>query len=275
MPGMDENMSDEFQDEAAEEPEDDGRLTFQVKRSHIYALAVPLAFILGLAAGYFAWGQPAVANVSTAFLAEATATEAAPEERSLAEEVAEQIPTLQRHEIEIGEQDPAYGPLDAPVTIVEFADYECPFCQRHFQEVYPQLVAAYGDQLRYVFKDLPLTAIHPNAMEAALAAQCANEQDAFWPYHDMLFVGELDLSRSSYEDYAEQLGLDLEQFTACLDEERYLEGIGADVAEATSIGLSSTPTFFINGLALVGAQPFELFEAIIDYELAQAVELGN
>jgi protein-disulfide isomerase len=250
-------------------------LNFRIKRSHFYAVMVPLFFLIGLAAGYLIWGQDQPAAISAepitagAEVAEA-AEEVDPTEeaQSLAEEVAAQIPNLPRHEVTIGEDDPVLGPEDAVVTVVEFADFECPYCQRHFEQVYPELQAAYGDQIRYVYKDFPLTSIHPNAMDAALASQCANEQGAYWDYHDLLYSGGLSLERSSYESYAEQLGLDLTQFTACLDEGRYTDGINADMTEASSIGLSSTPTFFINGLALVGAQPFEIFEAIIDYELA-------
>lgn len=277
MRRMDETIRDETQ-----EPEEDSTLTFRVKRSHFYAVTVPLAFLLGMAVAYLAWGQDVAPNVASAPAPAASGSESQPaannaeaEERTLAEEVAEQIPNLPRHEVEIGEQDPSFGPADAAITIVEFTDFECPFCQRHFEQVYPQLLEAYDGQFRYVSKDFPLTSIHPNAVSAAMAAQCAHEQDAYWPYHDLLFQGGLGFSRSSYDSYAEQLELNLEQFAACLDEERYLEGIEADMAEAIAIGFNSTPTFLINGLALVGAQPYEIFEAIIDYELAQAAESSN
>ncbi len=113
--------------------------------------------------------------------------------------IAEQIANIDRYEIDIAAHDPVFGPENAPVTIIEFSDFECPFCLRHFQETYPRLLENYEGQIRYIFKDLPLTSIHPNAFPAAIAAQCAFEQDAFWPYHDLLFAGSLGLSSGAYE----------------------------------------------------------------------------
>ena len=181
--------------------------------------------------------------------------------------MGEQIEGLVRYELPIGEFDPATGPEDAPITLVEFSDFECPYCQRHFLEVYPRLQSEYGDQIRFVFKDYPLTSIHPNAVPAAEAALCAHEQGAFWPYHDLLFGGTEGFSRASYESYAASLGLDADAFTLCLDDGRYNEQVMADLNFGIETGVSSTPTFFINGIGLVGAQPFEVFAQIIDYEL--------
>lgn len=251
-------------------------LTFEVKRSHFYAVTVPLAFLLGLLIGYLSWGQDsATAQVAADSSGDTSAVSTQAVIQPQQEEpqtVAEQIEALERYDIPITEDDPFTGPEEAPITLIEFADYECPFCQRHFAEVYPRLLATYPDQIRFVYKDFPLTSIHPNALPAALAAQCAREQDAFWDFHDLLFSGQLAFGRASYEQYASQLSLDADQFAACLDEERYLELVEESRAYALSLGIGSTPTFFINGIPVVGAQPFEVFAEVIDYELSQGAE---
>lgn len=256
-----------------EQPEDD-TLTFSVKRSHFYAVMVPLAFLLGMAAGYVirdssqtaSGGNQAIA-LDSGQASQQSQAEPAAQAVQPTQSVEDQIAGLRRYEITIEDNDPINGPEDAPITIIEFADFECPFCQRHFSHVYPRLQAEYPDLIRYVYKDFPLISIHPNALPAALAAQCALEQDAFWPFHDLLFSGRLGLSRASYEEYASELELDTEAFAACLDEERYLEAVQADSSQAQGIGVSSTPTFFVNGIGVIGAQPFEVFAQIIDYEL--------
>jgi len=254
--------------------ENENTLTFRVKRSHFYAVMVPLAFLLGLTVGYLAWSGPEVdpsaqlASSQAELEGSQPAAQALPTERPLS--VAEQIEALERYDISIEDHDPVSGTANAPITVIEFSDFECPFCQRHFAEVYPRLVADYPDEIRYVYKDFPLTSIHPNAIPAALAAQCAFEQGQFWEFHDLLFGGTQGLSRSSYEAYASQLDLDADAFAACLDEDRYLEAVTADRDYALELGVGSTPTFFINGIPVVGAQPYEVFAQIIDYELGQS-----
>lgn len=257
-----------------EENEPADTLVFRVRRSHFYAITVPLAFLLGLVVGFLAWGQGPDPSqqlaASQAELVRSQEAQSSAEQQVAAEQsVAEQIESLQRYDILVDETDPVNGPEDAPVTIIEFSDFECPFCQRHFAEVYPRLLSDYPDQIRFVYKDLPLTSIHANAVPAAMAAQCAFEQDAFWPFHDLLFGGELGLSRSSYEEYATRLELDLVQFTLCLDENRYADAVQTDMDYALQLGLRSTPTFFVNGIGVVGAQSYEVFVQIIEYELSR------
>ena len=116
---------------------------------------------------------------------------------------------------------PAYGPKDAPITIVEFSDYECPFCKQWHEQVWNQLEKKYGNQIRLVYRDFPLYGLHDNAAPAAEAAHCADEQGKYWPYHDMLFSGDYQLSRQSYEAIAVRLGLDSAKFAACLDAGTY------------------------------------------------------
>ena len=164
----------------------------------------------------------------------------------------------------------AMGDPDAPVTIVEFTDYQCPFCQRHSLETLPRLVAEKIEtgEIYYVLKDLPLDSIHPNAREAAVAARCAGEQDAYWEMHDALFEGQegwaqVSAPEEAFVDLATSLGLDSDAFSTCLADEKNATAVQTDVDEATSLGADSTPFFFINGFPVPGAQPYDLFDYAI------------
>ena len=162
--------------------------------------------------------------------------------------------------------DPALGPAGAPVEIVEFSDFQCAFCQRAAATV-QKIRAAFGDRVRLVFKDFPLP-IHPDAFAAAEAAQCAREQGKFWEYHDLLFANQQALGRDDLKRYAVRLRLDAARFNTCLNEDRFKYLVQADVDESQRYGVSSTPTFFINGRLLSGALPFEAFEQVVREELA-------
>lgn len=244
----------------------DELLHFQVKRSHFWALIAPVAFSLGILVGFLLWGRTPVAAPNTAAAANPAQTQTQ-QGATGPTDVGSQIAGLQRYEIPIEADDPILGPVDAPITIVEFADFQCPYCVRHFEQTYPLIVAQYGDQVRFVFKNFPLNSIHPDADPAAQAAECAREQGMFWEYHDLLFGGTQGLGQAAYEAYAEELGLDVAALNACLQEGRYAEAVNQDLALGQQLGVSSTPTFFINGIALVGAYPFDTFASIIDYEL--------
>ncbi len=126
---------------------------------------------------------------------------------------------------------------------------------------------AYPGKIRVVFRDFPLTTIHPNAEPAAEAAQCANEQNAFWAFHDKLF-SSADLGDAVYQQYAQDLGLNMTQFNDCYTSHKYQAAIQADSDFAVNLGVNSTPTFFINGVPIVGAQPIDAFKQLIDKELA-------
>jgi len=250
----------------------DEAITFQIKRSQLTLAVAVLAFAAGLGLGYLQWGNGGnqAAAVPQAVSADEGAGTLAGESDQETPSIAEQIESIERYEIAVDDSDPSFGPEDALVTIVEFSDFECPFCRRHFESTYPQIVQEYEGQIRYVFKDLPISSIHPNAVPAAMAAQCAFEQNAFWPYHDLLFGGSLGLSQNSYESYAAQLGLDMDEFLLCVAEDRYLDMVQADLDQARELGVNSTPTLFVNGIGVVGAQPYEVFAQIIDYELGLA-----
>ena len=260
-PGAATNDGDEELEDVQIEPEI-STLTF--KRSHVYAALLPLAFVVGLAVGYIFWGRstPAAPESTTANTEQAQAAEAQTE--SQAQAAPQEV---QRYDVP-EDDDPVYGPDEAPITIIEFSDFECPYCRRWHLEVWPQIEATYGDQIRLVYRDFPLTSIHPNATPAAAAANCAGEQGSYWEYNQLLFSMELGLDKNAYEQYAANLGLDMDAFNACLDSGRQNDEIMADYEYAANLGVRSTPTFFVNGIPLVGAQPFEVFQQVIDQELA-------
>ena len=239
--------------------------TISFKRNHLYAVLLPIAFLTGLALGYMFWGrtpnsQPQAVTVSGS----GPATAESPQSASPADDQPRQV---RRYDVPI-DDDPIIGPENAPITIIEFSDYECPYCQKWHQETYDKLLETYPDQVRFVYRDFPLESIHPDAEPAAEAANCANEQNAFWKYHDLLFDRPNGLGREAYIGYASSLGLDTAAFTECLDSGRYKEEVQADLSFAVNLGVQSTPTFFINGIPLVGAQPFEVFQQVIDLEQA-------
>ncbi|MGB8931984.1 MAG: thioredoxin domain-containing protein [Anaeromyxobacteraceae bacterium] len=162
------------------------------------------------------------------------------------------------------------GPADALVTIVESSDFECPFCKRAAPTL-KQVEEAYAGKVRMVFKHNPLP-MHSNAVPAATAAEAAGAQGKFWPMHDKLFASA-SLDRAALEQAATELGLDLKGFRAALDGQRSADRIRRDQELVRGVGAGGTPTFFINGRKLVGAQPFERFKAVIDGELAKAQAL--
>jgi protein-disulfide isomerase len=174
-----------------------------------------------------------------------------------------------RHNVEIAADDPVLGLANAPVTIIEFSDFQCPFCQR-VRPTLKQLRDAYGDRVRIVWKDFPLTSIHPQAFKAAEAGQCAREQGKFWEYHDRLFDNQQALQPEFLKKYAVDTGLDAAKFNACLDTAKYAERVQAQMGVGNQLGVSSTPSVFVNGRMVNGAQPYETFVAIIDEELERA-----
>lgn len=247
---------------ASEDPEE--FVTF--KRSHFYSVLVVLAFAVGLLLGFVIWGRDAAV---TTVAAEPSAQQAAQPSGQVAEVPVTPEPQYTRYEIPT-EGYPSLGPADAPITIVEFSDFQCPFCRRFHEETYQALLDAYPGQIRFVYRNLPLTSIHPDAMPSAIASLCANDQNAYWDYHGKLFSSET-LTRESFIQYASDLSLNVDEFTACLDSGKHDEFIQQDMNFALDLGVQSTPTFFINGLAIVGAQPLSAFQQIIDLELTGAI----
>jgi protein-disulfide isomerase len=216
-------------------------------------LAMPVVFLVGILAGWILRGQVVPAKAIAAAPANSQVT----------------IPeNVKRYDVP-NDNDPAIGSENAPITIVEFSDYQCPYCIKWHQEVYAKLMKAYEGKIRFIYRDFPLYSMHPEAEPAAEAANCAGEQSAYWPFHEALFKQKAGLSSKAYIQYATDLSLNIEQFNQCLSDHRFKDEVDADFKFASNLGVSSTPTFFINGLVVVGAQPFEVFQQVIDKELAR------
>lgn len=166
------------------------------------------------------------------------------------------------------DDDPFKGDANAPVVIIEFSDFQCPYCGKFVAETLPQIEKEYIDtgKTKIVFRDYPLP-FHSNAQKAAEATECADEQGKFWEMHDIIFANQTAISVSDLKGYASRLGLNTGKFNSCLDSGKYEEETKKDLADGQAVGVSGTPTFFINGKMLVGAQPFEAFKEIIDAEL--------
>lgn len=171
------------------------------------------------------------------------------------------------------DDDPGLGDPDAPVKIVEFSDFQCFYCRRFYNQTFTQLKENYIDKglVYLVYRDFPLSDIHPDAQKAAEAGECADDQGKFWEMHNLIYEGQdklgngtVDIPLESLKSYAEELGLDTDEFNACLDSGTYADEVDADVNAGLSYGASATPTFFINGQILVGAQSYETFQSRID-----------
>lgn len=173
-----------------------------------------------------------------------------------------------RHEVALADHDPVRGPATAPVTIIEFSDYQCPFCAR-ITPTLDKLRATYPDKIRIIFKDFPLPN-HPLAPKAAEAAHCAGDQSKYWEMHDRLFANPQALDVTAVKQHATTLGLDQAKFTQCLDSSKYGEAIKADMEQGSRLGINSTPTLYVNGRPVIGAQPYEYFVNVIEEELARA-----
>ncbi len=163
---------------------------------------------------------------------------------------------------------PWTGGKDAPVTIVEFSDFQCPYC-RSAEPILKQIRAKYGDKIKLVYMDFPL-GMHPHAMDAAVAGRCAADQNKFWELHDAMFSDQTKLDEAGLKASAAKAGLDTKTFNACFDAKSGAAGVKADQAEGERLGVSGTPTFFVNGREMVGMESEKGFSDVIDDELARA-----
>jgi protein-disulfide isomerase len=231
--------------------------TLAVSRTRMVTLLVPVAFAMGLLIGYMIWGRSSATLAANDPAGNLSANQAA----------AQTSQPVTRYKVDDG-GNLAVGPNTAPITIVEFSDYQCPYCIKWDTEVYKRLLQAYPDKIRFVYRDFPLYSIHPEAEPAAEAANCAGEQGRYYDYHDKLFSEEVELGSAAYTQYASELGLDMAKFKDCLSSHRYKAEVTSDYEYASNLGVRSTPTFFINGIALIGAQPYENFKQVIDKELS-------
>jgi len=191
-------------------------------------------------------------------------------------------PTLPLQPIKISlDDDPIRGNPDAPITIVEFSDYQCPFCARFYAQTLPLLLEEYIDEgkVNLVYRDFPVQRIHPNALAAAAAAECADEQGKYWEYHDTLFEkqnawAKLDSNSaiSTFSQFAAEIELEQQQFDNCLESGKYLEEVQADFSDGKNYQVTGTPGFFIGNedigfVKIIGAKPYDAFKKVIDAQL--------
>lgn len=175
--------------------------------------------------------------------------------------------TLRPPKVEVAAEGPSQGPGGAKVTIVEFSDFECPFCGKA-EETVKRVMKEYEGKVRLVYRDYPLP-MHPNAPKAAEAAHCAEDQGKYWQMHEKLFENQSALQVAQLKGYAKDLGLDQAKFDACLDKGEKAAVVEANRKAGEKAGVQGTPAFFVNGYVLSGAQPFEEFKSLIDAELAR------
>jgi protein-disulfide isomerase len=185
------------------------------------------------------------------------------------QQAAAQVPAQPSGPVQVAirPDDPVKGVAAAPVTVAIFSDFQCPFCSR-VEPTLKQIEDSYKGQVKFVWKHQPLP-FHPNAMPAAMAAEAAREQGKFWQMHDKLFENQQALSPENYDKWAKEIGLDVPKFKAAVASGKFKARIEEDMAQGQRIGANGTPTFFINGEKLVGAQPFENFKQVIDRKLQE------
>jgi len=249
-------------------PADDENVTITINPKVIYYLVFgTVCFIAGF---FVAWMLSTAGNTNTVRAAQATAFAEA-RATALIDGANGQDSGAVQYPVKIDiTGSPAWGADNAKVTIVEYSDFECPYCERYFQDTYQLIKQNYGSRVKYVFKHFPLP-IHPNAFPAALAAECAKEQGKFWEFHNVTYADQSDLSRTGLLQKAQKAGVaDMNQFASCLDTRKYANVVQANEQEGSQFGVGGTPTFFINGIPLVGAQPYTNFQKAIDSALQVA-----
>jgi protein-disulfide isomerase len=190
---------------------------------------------------------------------------------------APQVPTQPPPKVDVAIGHlPTLGSDKAKVTVIEFSDFQCPYCVKFARDAYPQIYDAYikTNKIKFAYRHYPLVTIHTNAQKAAEASECANEQNKFWDYHDLLFKNQTTWSpqlpanaADSFTGYAGQLGLNTDQFRSCLDTDKYKELVQGDITDGYNAGVDGTPTLFINGWRIVGAVPFPQIQKLIEQEL--------
>ncbi len=224
------------------------------KKDQFYTVLTILAFSVGVLVGYFIWGaNPPIAPAPAVAVGQPAAVAAPPQQEQVVK--IENIPI---------EGYPSMGPEDAEIVLIEFSDFGCSFCAKWHNETFDALMDAYPDQIRFVYRDVPF-----RAFPASEAALCARDQGFFWEYHDKLFSYEYGLDDNAFIQYAQELSLNMDDFNTCMNDHWFEADVQADLEFATSqLGINSTPTFFVNGTRLVGAQPISVFMQAIDAELA-------
>jgi protein-disulfide isomerase len=234
-------------------PSDGSEITIHLRRSHLWVAAALL--IGGIAIGFLIGRVTADESQPVLYGLPATQGDGAAAETPAAGPV--KVDTS---------GSPAQGPTDAKVTMVEFVDFECPFCGRFARDTLPRLRREYGDRIRYVSRQFPLD-IHPDAPGAARAAVCAQEQGRYWKLHDLLFAHQEALGKRDLARYAREAGLDMGRYASCVGSAAARAVVEHDLADGRSYGVTGTPAFFINGRLISGAQPYSQFKAALDAAL--------
>jgi protein-disulfide isomerase len=175
------------------------------------------------------------------------------------------------------DDDPYLGKKNAPITMIEFSDFQCPFCRSFWRDTLPLIKSEFIDtgKLKFVYRDFPLS-FHEGAMPAAQATECAKDQDKYWEMHDKIFEeqakkgsGTISFNNSDLKKWAGEIGLKMDLFNSCFDSGKYVEEIRKDMEDGQAAGVTGTPAFFINGRLVVGAQPYSVFKNIIEEELSK------
>lgn len=265
--------------EQAVEPINNDEKTSTNNPGFRFAVVTSLFLLAGILIGAF--GYNLLIQNQRAMIEEVIATQIAGQDQRIADQVLASIfdgvtggqpqpiepGAGSRREVSV-DDDPGIGSPDAPVIMIEFSDFQCPYCGRFATTTFDSILETYGDYIYFVYRDFSI--LGSESTNAAIAAQCANDREQFWAFHDLLFANQQNLNRATYLDFAQQLNLDIDAFTSCLDNETHLEEVQQDSATAQQLGATGTPTFFINGRYVSGAQPFEVFAGIIEEELAAA-----
>lgn len=232
-------------------------ITLHLRRSHLWVAGVVLiALVGGFTLGRVTGGQPQAILYTPSG---AAAGEEPPQATSNAPRAPAPEHLASR---------PARGPDDATVTMVEFVDFECPFCGAYARDTLGRIDSTYGDRIRYISVQFPLAA-HPHAQEAARAAVCADDAGVYWEFHELLFNGQDALDREGLLAMAEEAGAGRRAFAACLSSQSARDRVDADLDLALDHGVRSTPTFFIDGKPLVGALPYSQFRDALDEALSR------
>jgi protein-disulfide isomerase len=255
---------------------DDGKIS--IKKSTFRVLVISV-IIVSIMAAFFAGSYVSLKSdeLTKSELNEAIAKL---ESKIVKTQQAEKQPKVQPISVTV-DDDPIRGNQDAPITIIEFSDYQCPFCARFQIETLPLILEQYVDtgKVKFVYRDFPIQNIHPNALPAAVASECAHEQDKYWEYHDALFENqgvwskvEVTSAITVFKEFATKLDLNQDQFNSCLDSGKYIEEVNNDLKDGQSYDVTGTPGFFIGNekigfVKINGAQPFEAFKSIIDSQL--------
>jgi protein-disulfide isomerase len=249
---------------------------FQTNKSSSKVITIGLMIAIGIAAFFAGMYFTNLDNISQEELEEAIAEV---ELKMLEKQLRSEQPNIP---LKISaDNDPIIGNPNAPVTIIEFSDFQCPFCARFHIQTLPAIIEEYinEDKVKLVFRDFPIQSIHPNALPASVAAECANEQGKFKEMHNILFEKQNEWSKQNidnaiilFNQYALEIQLEEEKFDSCLRNGKYIEEIQKDLSDGRAYGISGTPGFFIGNdeigfVELKGAQPFESFKKIIDSQL--------